>query len=254
MAGPGSLAQVKSLGAVFFRSGGGRSVLAPVLALREDRSPPRAGRPRRHPHDSAVPSRRSPGAGANDPPGAPFPTTRGPSPVIAAPARARRPGRGPRPPAPAPPGREGLGVKAGDAVLMAVSDGLLRAGGAEKGGRRVTSRSPRGAAHPGNGVIAPFHGGRPRNRGVKDTHRPPFEASPLARRWPRGFRDDLRSHGADEGRDGARVALGRDQGRRPARRRHHLAGRAPHRGTRPSATPLLICYAPSPFTVREKGA
>ena len=33
----------------------------------------------------------------------------------------------------------------------------------------MTSRSPRGAAHPGNGVIAPFHGGRPRNRGVKDT-------------------------------------------------------------------------------------
>ena len=52
-----------------------------------------------------------------------------------------------------------------------------------KGGRRVTSRSPRGAAHPGNGVIASFHGGRPRNRGVKDTHRPPFSA-PSSRRRP----------------------------------------------------------------------
>ena len=52
-----------------------------------------------------------------------------------------------------------------------------------KGGRRVTSRSPRGAAHPGNGVIAPFHGGRPRNRGVKDTRRPPFSA-PSSRRRP----------------------------------------------------------------------
>ena len=47
----------------------------------------------------------------------------------------------------------------------------------------MTSRSPRGAAHPGNGVIAPFHGGRPRNRGVKDTHRPPFSA-PSSRRRP----------------------------------------------------------------------
>ena len=47
----------------------------------------------------------------------------------------------------------------------------------------MTSRSPRGAAHPGNGVIAPFHGERPRNRGVKDTHRPPFSA-PSSRRRP----------------------------------------------------------------------
>ena len=46
----------------------------------------------------------------------------------------------------------------------------------------MTSRSPRGAAHPGNGVIAPFHGERPRNRGVKDTHRPPFSAPSLRRR------------------------------------------------------------------------
>ena len=47
----------------------------------------------------------------------------------------------------------------------------------------MTSRSPRGAAHPVSGVIAPFHGGRPRNRGVKDTHRPPFSA-PSSRRRP----------------------------------------------------------------------
>ena len=81
--------------------GGGRGVPAPVLALREDRSRPHAERPRWHPHDSAVSSRRSPGAGRNDPPGAPFPTTRGPSPVIATPrtrtaSRYSRSGR-PRP-------------------------------------------------------------------------------------------------------------------------------------------------------------
>ena len=61
---------------------------APVLALREDRSPPRTGRPRRHPHDSAAPSRRSPGAGRNDPPRAPFLTIRG-SPPAVAPSRTR---------------------------------------------------------------------------------------------------------------------------------------------------------------------
>ena len=56
-------------------------------------------------------------------------------------------------------------------------------GPASKRWPALTSRSPRGAAHPGNGVIAPFHGGRPRNRGVKDTHRPPFSA-PSSRRRP----------------------------------------------------------------------
>ena len=120
---------VKSLGGVFFRSGGdggGRGAPAPVLALREDRSRPHAEHPRWHPHDSAVSSRRSPGAGRNDPPGAPFLThdsriiarhrglpARAQRPVIrdqgghdpyAAPARSRRPGHGPRPPAPAAPG------------------------------------------------------------------------------------------------------------------------------------------------------
>ena len=51
-----------------------------------------------------------------------------------------------------------------------------------KGGRRVTSRSPSGAAHPGNGLIAPFHDGRLRSRGVKGTRRPPFSAPPARRR------------------------------------------------------------------------
>ena len=61
---------------------------APVLALWEDRSPPRTGRLWRHPHDSAAPSRRSPGAGRNDPPRAPFLTIHGSPPAIA-PSRTR---------------------------------------------------------------------------------------------------------------------------------------------------------------------
>ena len=46
----------------------------------------------------------------------------------------------------------------------------------------MTSRSPSGAAHPGNGLIAPFHDGRLRSRGVKGTRRPPFSAPPARRR------------------------------------------------------------------------
>ena len=61
-------------------------------------------------------------------------------------------------PAQAPPGREGLGVKAGDAVLMAVSDGLRRDDGAEKGGRCV-SLTPRFRGRPPwNGAMTPFPG------------------------------------------------------------------------------------------------
>ena len=75
-------------------------------------------------------------------------------------------------------------------VRAAVPEGVLEPatrrrtrGPASKRWPALASRSPRGAAHPGNGVIAPFHGGRPRNRGVKDTRRPPFSA-PSSRRRP----------------------------------------------------------------------
>ena len=68
-------------------------------------------------------------------------------------------------------------------VVMEPATRRRTRGPASKRWLALASRSPRGAAHPGNGVIAPFHGGRPRNRGVKDTHRPPFSA-PSSRRRP----------------------------------------------------------------------
>ena len=56
------------------------------------------------------------------------------------------------------PGREDLRVKAGDAVLMAVFDGLRRDDGAEKGGRCV-SLTPRFRGRPPwNGAMTPFPG------------------------------------------------------------------------------------------------
>ena len=45
---------------------------------------------------------------------------------------------------------------------------------AGKGGRRITFGCVGGAAHPGNGVIAPLRDGRGAGRRVKDTRRPPF--------------------------------------------------------------------------------
>ena len=68
-------------------------------------------------------------------------------------------------------------------VVMEPATRRRTRGPASKRWPALASRSPRGAAHPGNGVIAPFHGERPRNRGVKDTHRPPFSA-PSSRRRP----------------------------------------------------------------------
>ena len=68
-------------------------------------------------------------------------------------------------------------------VVMEPATRRRARGPASKRWPALASRSPRGAAHPGNGVIAPFHGGRPRNRGVKDTRRPPFSA-PSSRRRP----------------------------------------------------------------------
>ena len=68
-------------------------------------------------------------------------------------------------------------------VVMEPATRRRARGPASKRWPALASRSPRGAAHPGNGVIAPFHGERPRNRGVKDTHRPPFSA-PSSRRRP----------------------------------------------------------------------
>ena len=45
---------------------------------------------------------------------------------------------------------------------------------AGKGGRRITFGCVGGAAHPGNGVIAPLRDGRGAGWRVKDTRRPPF--------------------------------------------------------------------------------
>ena len=51
--------------------------LSPVLASREDRSDQHPGCARRFPRDSAVCAAVAPGAGRNDPPGAPFPASSG---------------------------------------------------------------------------------------------------------------------------------------------------------------------------------
>ena len=56
------------------------------------------------------------------------------------------------------PGREDLRVKAGDAVLMAVSDGLRRDDGAEKGGRCVSLTPRFRGRSPWNGAMTPFPG------------------------------------------------------------------------------------------------
>jgi len=69
-----------------------------------------------------------------------------------------------------------------EVVAESVQPTAAPGGPPRKGGRRVTSRSPSGAAHPENGVIAPFHDGRLRSRSVKGTRRPPFSAPPARRR------------------------------------------------------------------------
>ena len=56
------------------------------------------------------------------------------------------------------PGREDLRVKAGDAVLMAVSDGLRRDDGAENGGRCVSLTPRFRGRSPWNGAMTPFPG------------------------------------------------------------------------------------------------
>ena len=69
-------------------------------------------------------------------------------------------------PAPGAPGRRPPPPRSG------ASTG--REDGAGKGGRRITFGCVGGAAHPGNGVIAPLRDGRGAGRRVKDTRRPPF--------------------------------------------------------------------------------
>ena len=144
----------------------------PILALWEDHSAPPPATSASQPRNHAEIAERIRCAGLNDPPRAPYPAPGG--------LRGSRllrlvgprdpcggSGRGdaacPHPERPAggpPPPRSGASTGRED-----------RAG---KGGRRITFGCVGGAAHPGNGVIAPFRDGRGAGRRVKDTRRPPF--------------------------------------------------------------------------------
>ena len=68
-------------------------------------------------------------------------------------------------------GRGRVVVGAGSCGCVGVVRGL---GGTEKGGWCVTFGCSPASARPGDGVIAPFRGGRGAGRGVKVTRRPPF--------------------------------------------------------------------------------
>ena len=138
----------------------------PILALWEDRSAPHPATSASQPRNHAEIAERIRGAGPNDPPGAPYPAPGGlrgsllrlmgprdPCESLAA-AMLRARTRSARPAAPA-------------AAVRGVD-------GAGEGGRRVTFGCVGGAAHPGNGVIAPLRDGRGAGRKVKDARRPPF--------------------------------------------------------------------------------
>ena len=146
----------------------------PILALWEDRSAPHPATSASQPRNHAEIAERIRGAGPNDPPRAPYPAPgglRGSLLRLMGPRDPCGSGRGdaarPHPERPTGgPRRRGPGRRRGGKTG--------REDGAGKGGRRITFGCVGGAAHPENGVIAPFRDGRGAGRRVKDTRRPPF--------------------------------------------------------------------------------
>ena len=67
-------------------------------------------------------------------------------------------------------GRAGMISGCGGPAVVVVG-----VGGAQKGGWRISFGCAAAPARPGNGVIAPFRGGRGAGWRVKDQRRPPFE-------------------------------------------------------------------------------
>ena len=139
----------------------------PILALWEDRSAPHPATSASQPRNHAEIAERIRGAGPNDPPGAPYPAPGGLRGSLLRLVGPRDPCGG--------SGRGDAARRTRSARPTAPAAAAVRGvDGAGKGGRRITFGYVGGAAHPGNGVIAPLRDGRGAGRRVKDMRRPPF--------------------------------------------------------------------------------
>ena len=261
---------VKSFGAVFFRSGGdggGRGAPAPVLVLREDRSRPHAGHPRRHPHDSAVSIEAVAGRGAERSSRSAISHD---SRIIAArhrgsPARARRPvirGQGGHDPYAVPHAHD---VPDADPAGRTTDCGVLHIGGrlprgptpgfphdsAVLTGTSISSaRAPmcrQGLSAHGRISTALNAGEFPHD----SADPPPTGSDRMCSTAPTGPMPHIRTrqHRPDTAETTGAAPGCAKRAAAPPRPPPSPPGQ---KNTTPGDS--TVCYAPSPFTVREKGA